>query len=111
MNKLPALRFFGDLMPDTGSRIKTTDEQDVFEEYSSNTSTPAGIYVYGMDGLAAKIDPALGYFWYCKDQIGSTRQVTNVSGGADMKRDYWPFGGQVFNVPHWSVWGNGSAGE
>jgi RHS repeat-associated protein len=38
--------------------------------------------------MAAKVDPATGYFWYYKDHLGSTRQL----GSSNLFRDYYPFG-------------------
>jgi RHS repeat-associated protein len=45
-------------------------------------------YVYGISGMAAKVDLAAGYFWYYKDHLGSTRQL----GSSNLFRDYYPFG-------------------
>jgi RHS repeat-associated protein len=45
-------------------------------------------YVYGISGMAAKVDLATGYFWYYKDHLGSTRQL----GSSNLFRDYYPFG-------------------
>jgi hypothetical protein len=38
--------------------------------------------------MAAKVDPATGYYWYYKDHLGSTRQL----GSSNLFRDYYPFG-------------------
>jgi RHS repeat-associated protein len=45
-------------------------------------------YVYGISGMAAKVDLATGYYWYYKDHLGSTRQL----GSSNLFRDYYPFG-------------------
>jgi hypothetical protein len=38
--------------------------------------------------MAAKVDPATGYYWYYTDHLGSTRQL----GSSNLFRDYYPFG-------------------
>jgi RHS repeat-associated protein len=69
-----------------------TSGMDVLEEYGTDDTTPTAIYIYGLDGMIAKIDPDTGYYWIYKDQLGSLRLASGVSGNSTMKRDYYPFG-------------------
>jgi RHS repeat-associated protein len=73
-----------------------TSGPTVLEEYGTDNTTPKAIYVYGIDGLVATIDPTKGYFWIYKDHLGSTRHTNVVSGQADMARDYYPFGADYY---------------
>jgi hypothetical protein len=54
-------------------------------------------YVYGISGMAAKVDLATGYFWYYKDHLGSTRQL----GSSNLFRDYYPY--ERLEKHYWEV--------
>ena len=56
-------------------------------EYDGNGEVDAE-YFYGVDGIVAKHDVHEGLHWFCKDHLGSTRNLNNNT----MQMDYYPFG-------------------
>ena len=74
-------------------------------------TTPAGttVYVYDAAGeLATEMDPAgsvtdTGTLYLTADHLGSTRAVTDASGGLKERWDYFPFGQ---TIPSGQVFGN-----
>ncbi len=52
-------------------------------------------YVYGNGQKLARVDDLGVKFYYHNDYLGSTRMLTNASGGVEMTRDYYPFGAQT----------------
>jgi len=57
-------------------------------EYEADNQTPEAEYIYGMEGMLAKVDRSGGYLWYYTDHLGSLRQL----GSSAMLRDYYPYG-------------------
>ena len=52
-------------------------------------------YVYGANGMIAKYKEDIGYYWFYKDQVGSTRQLGSTissSYSSQERRDYYPYG-------------------
>ena len=64
-------------------------------EYDYNDNNTAE-YIYGLDGIIAKYNASTHtYYWFYKDNLGSTRQVGPASGTLYSKTqytDYYPFG-------------------
>ena len=91
------LRWRGELAGACATRM-TREGQRVRKELASGGTAT---YVYDSDGnLAAEYDDGLppgdtGTEYLTTDQLGSTRTVTNASGGVVSYRDYEPFGDDV----------------
>ena len=64
----------------------------VMAEFDGGASAPKAEYIYGIDGLVAKIDPQGRYDWYFKDHLGSTRQMYDIDMNVVLSRDYYPYG-------------------
>ena len=71
-----------------------TSGPQILAEYSTDANLLAE-YVYGANGMMAKFKPSTGYYWFYKDQVGSTRQLGKTASGSyssQERRDYYPYG-------------------
>ncbi len=68
-----------------------TSGGQILAEYYEQSKLSAE-YIYGPNGMIAQIDPEDGFFWFCKDHLGSTRALINNDGSPVMKREYFAYG-------------------
>ncbi len=74
----------------TENSVKTfyiRDNMNVLAEYDGSGNLTAN-YVYGIDGIVAKVIPSVGTKYFYKDHLGSTRQVDTAQ-----QIRYYPYGG------------------
>ncbi len=79
----------------TEGGIKTfyiRDNMNVLAEYDGSGNLTAN-YVYGIDGIVAKVIPSVGTKYFYKDHLGSTRQVNTEQGNTAQQIRYYPYGG------------------
>jgi RHS repeat-associated protein len=69
---------------------------EMLAEYDGATNNLEKEYLYGANGLAATIESGVGTQYVTADTLGSARLITNSTGAVISRRDYQPFGEELF---------------